>query len=193
MRFARYPDVACPLTLDHDALSRFLAGLDPVARDSDEDRTGIGTAVARAAEVLRSSEARSKVVVLLTDGEENVASADTPDEIGPLDAARMCEALGMRVYTIAAGIGKRGPRGEWLPLDTKQVERLAELTHGRFFTARDAGALDDIYARIDALETVPIEEPRFAWRDRFLPFLWAALALFVLGRLLEATALEVAP
>ncbi len=131
VRFARYPDVACPLTLDHDALSRFLAGLDPVARDSDEDRTGIGTAVARAAEVLRSSAARSKVVVLLTDGEENVASADTPDEIGPLDAARMCEALGVRVYTIAAGIGKRGPHGEWLPLDTKQVERLAELTHGR--------------------------------------------------------------
>ena len=131
--FARYPDLLCPLTLDHRALERFLAEMELVESDGLEDRTGIGTAVARAAQVLRGSLAKSKVVILLTDGEENVATAETPDEIGPLLAGRLCEELRVRVYTIAAGIGRRSRSGEFVALDTTQVRRLAERTGARSF------------------------------------------------------------
>ncbi len=191
--FARYPDVRCPLTLDHDALAAILAAVAPVEADGPEDATGIGTAVARAAEVLRSSAAKSRVVILLTDGEENVATALTPEEIAPLHAAEFCRAAGVRVYAISAGIGNPGPRGEWVRLDTSQVRNLAEGTGGRFFEARDAGAVASVYADIGDLEKVEIEAPRFRIEDRFLPFLAAAIVLIAAGRLLEARPFEVLP
>jgi Ca-activated chloride channel family protein len=191
--FARYPDVLCPLTLDHAAVARLLAGLERVEPDGPEDATGIGTAVARAAQVLRGSRAKSKVVILLTDGEENVATAETPEEIGPLVAARLCEDAGVRVYTIAAGIGRRDPAGRLVPLDTAAVRRLATRTGGAFYEARDAGALAAVYAAIDRLEKVQLPEPRWRIEERFLPFLAAALALLAAGALLEGTVLRVLP
>ena len=193
IRFARFPDLLCPLTLDHRALAVFLQDLGMVESDGLEDLTGIGTAVARAAQLLRGSLAKSKVVILLTDGEENVATADTPDEIGPLVAAGMCEELGVRVYTIAAGIGKRSRTGDFAPLDTTQVRRLAERTGGEFFEARDAGAVTRVYATIDRLEKVEFQEPRYELRERFLPFLVAAAGLLLLSRILLSTVLEVLP
>ena len=193
IRFARYPDVICPLTLDHRALATFLDELDLVEPDGLEDLTGVGTAVARAAQVLQKSLADSKVAILLTDGEENVATARTPDEIGPLLAARMCQEIGVRAYTIAAGIGKRTAAGEWIPLDTRQVERLAELTGGEFYEARDADALTAVYATIDQLEKARFEEPRYERRDAFLPLLIAAASLMLLARALRSTVLGALP
>src|SRR5690606_10710340 len=146
VQFARYADLVCPLTLDHAALTAILAEIELVERDGPEDMTGIGGAVSRAAEVLHRSDGHSQVVVLLTDGEENVARADTPEEIGPLAAARLCEELGVRVYTIAAGTGKRGADGGFEPLDTTQVQALAEITGGAFHTAKDAAAIADVFA-----------------------------------------------
>jgi Ca-activated chloride channel family protein len=191
--FARFTDLVCPLTRDHGALRKLLDGLNAVEADGDEDLTGIGTAVARAAQVLRSSLARSKVVVPLTDGEENVATADTPDEIGPLRAGALCEELGVRVYGIAAGIGKQDRNGNWIELDTQQMRGLAERTGGAFFAARDADAVNAVYATIDQLERVAFEEPRFLLVDRFLPFLLVALSLWVVSRGLRASVLEVLP
>lgn len=194
--FARYPDVRCPLTLDHAALEGLLAQVDLVEEDGPEDATGIGTAVARAAQVLAGSQGRSRVVILLTDGEENVARPDAvnpTDEIAPVHAAQLCERLGVRVYAIAAGIGRRDPQGRMVPLDTGEVRRLAERTDGAFFEARDADALSRVYATIDRLETVAHREPRFRFEDRFLPFLCAALSVLLIGRLLRSTWLEVLP
>lgn len=193
LRFARYPDVLCPLTLDHRALAGFLGEIERVEPDGPEDMTGIGTAVARAAQLLRTSLATSKVVILLTDGEENVATAQTPDEIGPGTAAALCKELGVRAYTIVAGIGKRNRTGAWVPLDTSQVKHLAEATGGAFFAARDAGALAAVYRTIDELEKVEFEEPRYELEDWFLPFLIAALALMLAGRLLQSAWFEVLP
>jgi Ca-activated chloride channel family protein len=193
VRFARYPDVLCPVTLDHRALNRLLADLEPVEADGPEDMTGIGTAVARAAQALRGSRARSRVVILLTDGEENVATADTPDEIGPLRAAHIARELGVRVYTIAAGTGRRNAAGETVSLDTAQVRALAETTGGAFFAARDAAAVDEVWSRIDTLEKTPFEEPRYAQVERFPPFLIVALALLAIARLLQGTVLRVLP
>ncbi|MEW6741548.1 MAG: VWA domain-containing protein [Planctomycetota bacterium] len=191
--FARYPDIRCPLTLDHGALEKFLAEVTLVESDSPEDATGIGTAVARAAQVLRDSVAKSKIVILLTDGEENVATAQTPGEIAPLHAAQLCQELGVRVYTIVAGIGKPDQGGGWTPLDTGQVENLARATGGKFYEARDAGTVGKVYATIDELEKVELVEPRYDIEEEFLPFLIVAMALLLASRLLGSTVLEVQP
>jgi Ca-activated chloride channel family protein len=173
--FARYPDLLCPPTRDHEALLAFLAALEQVEGDGPEDATGIGTAVARAAQVLGAGGTRSKVVILLTDGEENVATADKPKEIAPLHAGQLCARLGVRVYAIAAGSGPRDP----------QVQALTGRTGGRYFEARDAGAVAQVYAGIGALEKAAIEDPRLETVEGFMPFLAGAIVLLLCGRLLE--------
>jgi Ca-activated chloride channel homolog len=188
--FARCPDLRCPPTLDHVALRTILAGVSAVASDGAEDATGIGTAVARATQVLRNSVARGRVVILLTDGEENVATVQTPAEIAPLHAGQFAEKAGVRVYTIAAGSDGAPSRGS---VDTTQVQRLSTRTGGRFYAARDAEAMAAVYAEIDALEKVPLEEPRFRVEERFLPFLAAGLASLALAIALRWSVLAVLP
>jgi Ca-activated chloride channel family protein len=192
VRFARYPDLVCPPTLDHDALVELLASVELVNGEGPEDQTGIGTAVARCAQSLRRAPA-GKVIVLLTDGEENVAVRGRTDEIGPAAAARLCEDLGIRVYAIAAGLGKRERSGGFTPIDTGPIEEMAAATGGQFFAARDAQAVDAVYAEIDRLERAAISAPRYEDRDRFLPFLLFGLALLLVARALGGTVLEVAP
>jgi Ca-activated chloride channel homolog len=191
--FARYPDVRCPLTRDHRALAQILRGVTRVEADGPEDATGIGTAVTRAAQVLGGGEAASKVVILLTDGEENVATADKPEEIAPIHAGQLCETLGVRVYAITAGFGNRTTSGEWLGLDTRQVETLAKRTGGAFYEVRDAGAVAGVYAKIDVLEKAVLSEPRFQVEEAFLPYLILALLLMLVGRVLGSTILSVLP
>ncbi|MFI5401975.1 MAG: VWA domain-containing protein [Planctomycetota bacterium] len=183
--FARYPDLRCPLTLDHEALLGILAGVTTVASDGPEDATGIGTAVARAAQVLQADERRERVVILLTDGDENVAVEGAPGEIAPSHAAQLCAALGARVYAVA--VGAKGPK-----LDGA-LQAMARKTGGEFHEARDASAVTAVYGQIDALEKTGFEKPRYVIEDRFLPFLAAAIALLLLGRLLESTVLGVFP
>ena len=191
--FARYPDLRCPPTLDHAALQEFVTGIEQVRGDGPEDATGIGTAVARAAQVLAGGTVKSRVVILLTDGEENVATKQSPKEIAPLHAGQLCRRLGIRVYTIAAGLGKRNRAGDWVDVDTRQVRWLAEKTGGKFFLAKDASAVDGVYREIAALERVDFEEPRYRTVEAFLPFLAIALILLGAGRLLEKTVLAVGP
>jgi len=190
--FARYPDVRCPPTLDHDALHAFVGAVTLVDGEGPEDATGIGTAVARAAQVLGASDAKSRVVILLTDGEENIATTGA-GEIAPLHAAQLARRLGVRVYAVAAGLGRRGPTGDWVDLDTSAVRGLAERTGGRFFTARDADAVANVYAEIDTLEKASFREPRFREEERFLPLLAAAVSLLFVARLLRATVWAVTP
>ena len=193
--FARYPDLRSPLTLDHEALVRFIELVEPVTPDGEEDATGIGTATALAARVLERSRetGRSNVIVLLTDGEENVASARTPNEIAPLHAAQLCADLGVRVHVIVAGTGRFEPDGSLVPVDVSQVRRLAQRSGGRFFEASDAAGLRDVYAEIDRLETGALEEPRFRLEDRFLAFLVAGLLAILFGWAASALWMEVLP
>ncbi len=191
--FARFPDVRCPLTLDHEALLEILSSVQLVTSDGPEDATGIGAAVAHAARVLEGSGARSRVAVLLTDGEENVALAGKQREIAPAHAAQLCEQLGVRVYSIAAGIGRRDPSGALIPLDTRALRALAQRTGGAFQAAVDAANLSAIYERIDTLERAPTPDPEYRTEDRHLAFLIAGLLLLVLGGVLRTTWLEVLP
>lgn len=193
LTFARYTDLRCPPTRDRDALTRILADVETVESDSAEDATGIGSALARAAQILGPSDAPSRVVILLTDGEENVALEGVGGEIAPTHAAQLCERLGVRVYTIVAGVGRRDPSGAWVTLDTRAVEHVAKRTGGAFHEAKNANAMKEVYARIDALEKTPTEEPRYGFEDRFLVFLAAALALLIGARLLQSTVFEVLP
>ncbi len=184
--FARYPDVRCPLTLDHDALLAILDGVTTVASDGPEDATGLGTAVARAAQVLQGDDRRERVVILLTDGDENVAIEGAAGEIAPSHAAQLCAALGARVYAVSVGV--RGPR-----VDTGALQRMASRTGGEFREARDAGAVAAVYRQIDALEKTGVERPRYVIEDRFLPFLLLGILLLLFARALDATVLGVFP
>lgn len=191
--FARYADLRCPLTQDHEALAEILAEVETVEGDGPEDATGIGTALVRAAEVLDASPTASRVVILLTDGEETVATDGMPGEIPPAHAGQLSERLGLRVYPVVVGIGKRSAAGRWTRLDTKDVRTLAARTGGAFHEARSAGAVEAVYARIDRLETSPFAEARFTMEDRYLPFLLLAFGLIAIGRLLGKSAWEVLP
>ncbi|MEZ6194638.1 MAG: VWA domain-containing protein [Planctomycetota bacterium] len=192
LTFARFSDLRCPLTRDHRALDTMLAGLAPVDPEGPEDATAIGAALARGLGALgdgattTGGKPRSRVMILLTDGEENVATAETPGEIAPLHAGQLARERGVRVYTVALGRGRPGPEGETVEIDTRALERVAEMTGARFFRARDASDLERVYASISTLETTPVEEPRHVYRDLFAPLLALGGALFLVGRLLAA-------
>lgn len=178
--FARYPDLLAPSSLDHEAIRDLLQQIESVERDGPEDLTGIGAAVARAAQVLQPRTAKSKVVVLLTDGEENVATPAEPGSLQPLEAAALCRAFGVQVFAIAMAQGEPG-----------ELNALARATGGRAFAAADAQALPSVFARIDALAKSPLADPSFEDRERFLPWMLLGAALVLISRLLRAGPAEV--
>lgn len=181
LTFARYPDLRCPLTRDHEALADVLDGLRMVGKDSPEDATAIGGAVARGAAALAGGRA-GKVMVVVTDGEENVADALTPGEIAPLHAAQLCAAAGIRVHTIQVGRGNQKPDGRFVPLDASALQQLAAGTGGRHFGAPDAAALAAVYAAIDALEATPELPPGVREIERFPGLVALAVLGIVLAR-----------
>ncbi len=191
--FARWPDLRAPLTLDHDALAATLSAVTLVPRDGPEDATGIGAALALAVRSLRDAGRRSRVVILLTDGEENVATGAAEGEIAPVHAGQLAQDLGARVYTIAAGAGTPDGTGGRIPIDTREVRSLSERTGGRFFEVRDPEALDTVYTSIDDLERAEVATPRHRIEERFAPFLGAGIVLLILARALAATVFRSLP
>ncbi|MEX2182556.1 MAG: VWA domain-containing protein [Gemmatimonadaceae bacterium] len=171
-----------PLTLDYPVL---LAAIDNLQPGQLEDGTAIGTALMTATNRLRNAAGRSRVIILLTDGENNRGSID------PRTAAQATAALGIRVHTVGVGsegvapvpVGRSvfGLRYENRPvrIDEALLEDIAALTGGRYFRARDAEALRRIYEQIDALERTPLRETRIArFREWYLwPLGLALLAL----------------
>ncbi|QDU85058.1 von Willebrand factor type A domain protein [Planctomycetes bacterium Pla163] len=187
LRFARFVDVVTPPTLDEAALVEALGTLRTVEAQSDEDATGIGLAVGRAAELLASRGAPSRVVVLLSDGIENVA-VDGGLGVTPRDAARLARTLDVRVHTIVVGSG-----GPDVQLEERDLRDLAAHTSGSFFRANDRDGLAAAFAAIDRLERVELTSPRFDLRERYAAFVAVGLALLGLARVLSTTVLEVRP
>ncbi len=186
LTFARYPELTCPLTLDQDALAAFLRGVETVPPRSAEDGTAIGVALAQVSQVLAPSKAKSKVAVFLSDGEQTV------HDIGFEDGARLCVDAGVRVHTIGIGAGEHTMLGV-RELTFEALRKAADVTKGKFFRARSAEDLADVYAEIDALEKVELDDPRYRTTDYFQwPLLGGALCL-ALGLLLEATWLRRLP
>lgn len=171
-----------PLTLDYPVL---LAAVDNLQPGQLEDGTAIGTGLITATNRLRGARGRSRVIVLLTDGENNRGTID------PRTAAQAAAALGMRVYTIGVGTegvapvpvsrGVFGLRYENRPvrIDEVLLEDVARQTGGRYFRARDAQALRRIYEQIDQLERTPLRATRYVrFTELYLwPLALAALAL----------------
>lgn len=183
--FARYPDLLCAPTLDRAELDARLTAWDAVAADGPEDLTGIGAAAARAAEILRRAPSPSKVLVIFTDGEENLSGAHAPQTIGPAEAAELCLAWGVRVHLIAAGsaLSTRG----------SAVESLATATGGMVYRATEASELERAFAAIDAMEVAPLEDPRHSLHERAAWPAGAALVLFTLAAWLRRRLGEVLP
>ncbi|MBL8752194.1 MAG: VWA domain-containing protein [Planctomycetes bacterium] len=182
--FARYAELRCPLTLDERALGSFLAALDTVPQGSEIDLTAIGTAVAKGVQVLGKGAAKSKVVVLLTDGEETVWTRDPEAAIAPMDAAKLAKDAGVRVHTIGLGNGVPDAYG-YRPPSFRDLRAIAQETGGQFFQPRSDADLAEVYARIDELEKVELEDPRYRTVDRFEWPLGCGLALLLLALLAE--------
>ncbi|UCG85838.1 MAG: VWA domain-containing protein [Gemmatimonadota bacterium] len=181
-----------PITVDYAVLTRAVSEL----RVGElEDGTAIGTAIATAANRLRRAPGVSKVIVLLTDGENNRGTID------PRTAAEAAGKLGIKVYTIGVGTdgearipigqGSAGQiRYQTLPvqIDEQLLREVASTTGGRYFRALDAEALSRIFQQIDQLETTPVTITRYTESDEwYRPLLWAGLLALVLELSLSAT------
>ena len=180
-----------PLTLDYAVLEQAVAAL---RVGTLEDGTAIGTGLATALNRLRRVVGASKVVVLLTDGENNRGAVD------PRTAAEAAQALGVRVYTI--GVGTEGearvPTGRGLSglryetvqvrIDEELLRDIADRTGGRYFRATDGAALERIFRQIDTMERTAQSEDLYGNREEATrPFVAAALLLLAIELLLGAT------
>ena len=186
-----------PVTLDYPVLEQAVLDLRIGALD---DGTAIGSGLATAVNRLRRVKSRSKVVLLLTDGENNRGSID------PRTAADAAAALGVRVYTIGVGTegeariptgrGLSGYRYEMLPvrIDEALLTEIATRTGGRYFRAKDSDALSRIFAQIDQLETSQVEMIRYRSADESTrPLLLFALVCLGLELVTAATIAVRAP
>ncbi len=174
LSFALYPRVACPVTRDHGALLERLDELHAVRPNSEEDSTAIGVALAAAAQQLASSDASSKVIVLLTDGEERV------NDVTPASGAEYLATKGIRLYTIAAGRGASG--------SAEGLDAIAMKTGGKGYVAYDQSSLSQVYRSIDALEKTDAREQRVtSYADAQGAFLLVAVLLVLCDALLRAS------
>ena len=181
--FAGRPYLFCPLTLDHDWLNKRLESLQT---GLVEDGTAIGSAIGAAAARLGKSKAKSRIMVLLTDGINNAG------KISPLVAAEAAQALGIRIYTI--GVGTRGEAPMPLKdrfgrirmgrvkvdIDEKTLQKVATTTGARYFRATDTRSLEKIYKDIDRLEKTTRTLRHFSMYRELYPY-FLVTALLVLG------------
>lgn len=182
----------CPLTTDRTIVKQFLSQLQC---GLIADGTAIGMGLANAVKRLADSDAKSKVVILLTDGVNNAGYTS------PMQAADAAKKLGIRVYTI--GVGTKGrakapiarsTNGSYVfgwtevEIDEPLMQRISEETGGQYFRAVDMESLERVYEQIDQLEKVEIESTSIRHeQERFRPFLLAAFALIALELLLQYT------
>ena len=192
--FAGYADAACPLTLDHDLLVETLAATE-IVKSRFEDGTSIAQGLAVAVGRLRDSVARSRVVILLTDGVHNDEESD------PLEAASAARELGIKVHTVGMGSTGLAPypeeqadgttvfRVREVHLDERLLQRIATETGGVYQRAGTTEALRAIYAELDRMERTELEGVTYRrWRELFAFPLGLAAVLWAGAILLEASA-----
>ncbi|RKY41703.1 MAG: aerotolerance regulator BatA [Candidatus Makaraimicrobium thalassicum] len=195
--FAALAYTVCPLTLDHDWLEK---NLERVRIGMIKDGTAIGSAISAALNRIKDTEAKGKIIILLTDGRNNAG------RISPMAAAEAAAALGVRIYTIGAGTKGLAPfpvpdmfgntvlRPVQIEIDEGLLRKIAETTGGAYFRATDTGSLKEIYGRIDELEKTSMEETGYnIYRELFAFVLIPGLALLVLEVILSNTLLRRIP
>lgn len=195
--FARESYTQCPLTMDYGVLLNFIQDVEV---GLIEDGTAIGMALANAANRLKDSKAKSKVIILLTDGRNNAG------ELHPLTAAQVAQALDIRVYTVGAGsrgtalypvndpiMGKRYVR---LPveIDEDLLQQMADKTGGKYFRAVDRNSLEEVFAEIGRLEKTKIEVKEYTrYKELFIYYLMAGLFLLGMETILANTKFKKIP
>ena len=188
----------CPLTTDHAVVKNLFSG---IKTGMIADGTAIGLGLANAVSRIKDSKAKSKVVILLTDGVNNQGS------IAPITAGEIAKAFGIRVYTI--GVGTKGkalspvalyPNGQYeydyvdVQIDEDLMKKVAKMTGGKYFRATDKEKLRSVYKEIDLLEKTIIEEKSFTNKaEKFLPFALLAGALLFIESLLRYTVYRSVP
>jgi Ca-activated chloride channel family protein len=183
--FAGRAYIACPLTLDHDFLEQ---NIDRLRLHMIEDNTAIGSGLSAAANRLRDLKAKSKIVILMTDGQNNAGKID------PLTAADAAAALGVKVYTI--GIGTRGmapmpvnffgqKRYQMVPVDIDEdtLQKISERTGGKYYRADNAKRFQEIYAEIDRAEKTEAEIKKYLHHTELAAWFIAGGLLLLLAEL----------
>ena len=194
VQFAGFSHTSSPMTLDHASVAGVVKSIECV-NNQNEDGTAIGDALTLAVSRLEQTDVPSKVILLLTDGANNAGDED------PLQAAELAHSQGITVYTI--GVGKNGMSPiritdpttgrsmiRTIPsmLDEELLQNIANRTEGRYFAARSADALENIYQVIDSLEKTTITEHRYReYREFFQLFVLVGLCLVLASAWLEQT------
>ena len=207
--FGGFVEPKCPLTLDHGALIQVLDAVeiphpifDSHGREinqrlwQEDSATAIGDCLAVAANRLKDMKTKSKVIILLTDGEQ------TAGVLSPLDGAKIAKTYGVKVYTIGIGtngmvtipdpypdaFGRTVLHQQVFPLDERTLQQIAEATGGKYFSAQDVERLEDVYAEIDRLEKSPSEGRLYSeYRELYQWFLLPGLALTLVQVVLAGT------
>jgi len=180
----------CPLTTDHYVLT---SQIQQIRNGLLEDGTAIGSGLATSVDRLRNSKAKSKVIILLTDGINNGGLID------PATAKEIAKTFKIKVYTIGVGTDGYAPtpvstpmgivmQNEKVAIDEKLLRNIADETGGKYFRATDNQSLQSIYASIDRLEKSKVEIITFRrFTEKFYPFIFAAMALLLLEIILRFT------
>ena len=193
--FAGEAFTQCPMTTDHASLLNLLQNVrtDIAARGLIEDGTAIGMGLANAVSRLKESKAKSKVVILLTDGSNNRG------DISPMTAAEIARSLGIRVYTIGVGTNNMAPYpmpvaggvqyvNIPVEIDIKTLSEIAAATEGDFYRATNTKELRNIYKEIDQLEKSKLNVKTFSKRyEAYQPFALVAILALLLEILLRIT------
>lgn len=191
--FAGEAFTQCPMTTDHASLLNLLQNVrtDIAARGLINDGTAIGMGLANAVGRLKDSKTKSKVVILLTDGSNNMG------DISPLTAATIAQSLGIRVYTIAVGSNTVAPYPRQVggtiqyvnlraDVDVNTLQEIASTANGHFYRATNTAELKKIYKDIDKLEKTKIDVKKFSKKyDAYQPFAIAAMLSMILEMLLR--------
>ena len=184
-----------PLTSDHKIL---LNSLKSLKYGLIEDGTAIGMGLATAVNRLKESKAKGKVIILLTDGENNSGQID------PLTATQLAESFNIRTYTIGVGTKGTAPtpaaydfsgniiyRNMPVNIDEELLQKIADQTGGRYFRATDNSKLKEIYSEIDKLEKTKLQELKFySYDEKFEQYILIAFGLLALELLLRYTVLK---
>ena len=185
--FAAMPYTIAPLTTDHAWL---MLQMDRLQTGMLEDATAIGDAIASGVNRLRDSQAKSKIVILLTDGIHNAG------RLTPPDAAQAAAALGIKVYTIGAGSDQPRATGIFgfvqggAEIDEATLKKIAEITKAKYFRATDLKSLEETYKAIDEMEKTKIELDQYTrYEERFAPFLVLGLLCLAFETVLGFTRL----
>ena len=199
--FAGEAYTQCPMTVDHAVLLNLLNGMrvDMAERGLISDGTAIGMGIANAVTRLKDSKAKSKVIILLTDGTNNCG------QISPNTAADIAKSFGIRVYTIGVGSNGTAPypftvAGQTVyqnipvEIDSKTLTAIAAKTDGEFYRAGNTGRLREVYHQIDQLEKTKMNVKKYSKRyEAFFPFLLLSLIFLGMDVLLRETLLRRIP